>query len=86
MDLRRVQDDFRATGDADPDKHRDCLHRDLQILVIGLEGADAPLNLHGYLSFLAGLLGYREGCGGRTVQVPVKVNIERESTGVRGHL
>ena len=86
MDLQRVQDLFCATDDADADKLRDYLHPDLELTMIGVEGVDEPLDLPGYLAFLADSVAHRSGRGERTEHVPTNVKIEGDRIAVRGHL
>ncbi len=52
----------------------------------GVEGIDTPLDLPGYLGFLAESVAYRSGWGERSEDVPTKIKIEGELIAVRGDL
>jgi len=86
LDERQVQDLFRATDDADPERLCRYLHPEIVVTMIGVDGVDAPFDRDGYLRFLADSLAHRRDRGERTEHVPVQVMIGDATIVVRGYL
>ncbi|MAG29862.1 MAG: hypothetical protein CL908_03090 [Deltaproteobacteria bacterium] len=86
MDVKQLQDLFRATDDGDANKLRNYLHPELILTMIGVEGVDGPLDLPGYLQFLDSSIAYRKERGERTEHVPTKVKIQGDLIAIRGYL
>ena len=86
MDLKQVQDLFRATDDGDRGRLEEYLHPDLVLNMIGVDGVDAPLDRVAYLQFLEDSIAYRSSRQERTEHVPTHVKIAETVIAVRGFL
>jgi len=86
VDVKQIQDMFRAEDSADVGTLRRFLHPDLVVNLIGVEEADSPLDLEGFLRFLEHVVADRASRGERIEHIPSAVKIEGNFVAVRGLL
>lgn len=86
MDLKQIQDLFRATDKGDSQRLCKYIHPEVVLTMVGVEGVDAPFDRPGYFRFLEESIRYREGRNERTEHVPAHVKIEGSTIVVRGFL
>jgi ketosteroid isomerase-like protein len=86
VDVKQIQEMFRAEDSADADTVRQFLHPDLVVNLIGVEEADSPLSRDGFLSFLEHVVADRASRGERIEHIPSIVKIEGDFVAIRGLL
>jgi ketosteroid isomerase-like protein len=86
LDEKQIQDLFRATDEGDAERVSRCLHPDVVVTMIGVDGVDEPFDRAGYLRFLQESIAYRSGRGERTEHIPEKIRIGGTRVAIRGHL
>ena len=86
MDVKQIQEMFRAEDSGDVDTLRQFLHPDLVVNLIGVEEVDGPLSCDGFLRFLEHVVADRASRGERIEHIPSAVKIEGEFVAIRGLL
>jgi ketosteroid isomerase-like protein len=81
-----IQEFFRVTDAGERERLREYLHPDVQVVLIGVEGVEEPMDRDGYLAFNEENIAFREARGERTEHVPTKQLIEGDYIAMRGYL
>ena len=86
VDVKQIQEMFRAEDAAEVDTVRQFLHPELVVNLIGVEEVDGPLGRDGFLRFLEHVFADRAGRGERIEHIPSVVKIEGDFVAIRGLL
>ena len=86
MDVKQIQEMFRAEDSADVDTLREFLHPDLVVNLIGVEEAHSSLSRDGFMQFLQHVVADRASRGERIEHIPSAVKIEGDFVAIRGLL
>jgi len=86
VDVKQIQEMFRAEDSGDVDTLRQFLHPDLVVNLIGVEEADGSLGRDGFMQFLQHVVADRASRGERIEHIPSAVKVEGDFIAIRGVL